>query len=136
MFEEVEAGQISSFMSLMGVTLSPVDNYFTFPFLLDAKDYSILGNQYLGATAIKTYEGKPWEVMRENSLVYDFNAGEAVPISSITKNIQLSQGDGYFITNGLILPGSITDDGSRVTEYSAWFSFKLANFKYTDVTRE
>lgn len=133
-FEEVKVGQISEFMSLTGLELVPVDNYFTFSFLSDAPQYSILLSPYLGIPAIKTFEGKPWEVMRENKLVYNFNLGLVVPLLSVVNLISVQAAQHYYMSDGLIMPGSLTDRGKRVTDYSAWFSIDSMRYKYTEIT--
>ena len=45
-------------------------------------------------------------------------------------------GINYFLSPGLIKPGSVTDDGSRVTDYAAWFLFDSMKFKYSEITYE
>lgn len=136
-FREDNAGELSRFCSLFqGLELVPVDDYFTFADLEDAPSHSIEGGEYLGVTAIKTFEGKPWDVFRENKLVYNFSSGEIVPIDTILKRIELFQAPNYFLSSGLILPGSVTDDGSRVTDYAAWYLFDTNKFKYSSVTYE
>lgn len=131
-FEESRAGQISEFASLFeGFILVPKDNYYTFEFLKDAPSHSIEGNTYLGAAATKTIEGRPWEILRANNLVYDFNAGELVGITSISDLAVITPANNYSLSPGLIMPGSIKDDGTRVRDYSAWFSFDSFRFKYS-----
>ena len=132
--EEQKAGEVSDFSSLFGLELEPVDNYFTFAPLADAPDFSLAGKTYLGAATTKTFAGPPWEVMRENSLVYNFNTGLVVPIAQITQAIQISLAGTYWVSPGLILPGSLTDEGKRVTDYAAWFSKDTMKWRYSAVT--
>jgi hypothetical protein len=134
LFEETRAGQISDFMSLFGLEITKVGNRFTFQDLADAPRFSIEGSTYLGAPAVATFEGEPWEVMRANNLVYDFTQGVVVPISSITQAARLNAAGNYFVSTGMILPGSITEDGSRVTDYAAFYVSDRVNFKYSEVT--
>lgn len=135
-FRETRCGEMSRFSSIFGLPLSSQDDYYTFDPLLDAPDYSIAGNLYLEAPALKTFEGKPWEIMEKNGLVYNFNTELIVPIESVTQLVEIKQASNYFLSDGLILPGSVTDDGSRVTDYSAWFYFDLMKFKYTEIDYE
>jgi hypothetical protein len=135
-FEESTAGEISRFMSLFNLNIQAEKNYFTFESLLDAPTYSIAGGTYLGADAIKTFEGSPWEVMRENNLVYDFTKDEVVPLTTITQRVQIQRAANYFLSSGLILPGSLNDGGSRVKDYAAWYLFDSAKFKYSEVSYE
>lgn len=134
-FYESRSGDVSRFMSLFsGLSIFKFEDHFTFEALLDAPEYSIVGNQYLGATATKTFAGKPWEIFKANGLVYDFNKGSVQPILSTTQVVKIYESGNTFISQGLILPGSFTDEGSRVTDYSAWFSFDTLKFKYSELT--
>jgi hypothetical protein len=140
MFQETSVGEISKFMSIYsGLLLEPKNNYYTFDLLKDAPTYSIVGGEFLGAPCTTTFQGEPWEVMRANGLVYDFNLGEVVPILSVMQRVDIVTGKNYFLSSGLILPGSVTDDGSRVTDYAAWLSLdemKTRTFRYSEVTLE
>ncbi len=135
-FEEQKAGQIAHLAQLFEFSLSFVSDYFTFSALADAKDYSIKGADYLGNVATKTFEGKPEDILRENGLIFNFNTGLVVPIAGITNTIKLDSTDKYFLSSGLILPGSIKEDGSRVMDYSAWFSFGAMKFRYSEIDSE
>jgi len=134
MFRETKVGQISDFMSLTGVSLVPKDDYYTFESLLDAPEYSLIGGTVLNAAAIATFEGKPWEVFEENSLVYNFSTDLVVPILTIVQKTTISPAGNRFISPGLILPGSVTDDGSRVKDYAAWFSRDTLRWLYSEVS--
>jgi hypothetical protein len=133
-FEESRAGEISDFIQLVQFDLVPWENHFTFADLVAAPEYSLVGKSYLGTPAVATYAGRPWEVMEANGFVYNFNSGLLVPIDSITSLVTISQAGNHFVSPGLIMPGSITDDGSRVKDYAAWFSVENFRFKYSEVT--
>jgi hypothetical protein len=135
-FEELKAGQISDFMGLFGVELVAKDNYYTFATLADAPDYAIAGGLYLDAPVTKTFEGKPWEIMRKNNLVYHFNNDLVLPIEAITGSLEIKQASNYFLATGLVLPGSLMEDGSRVMDYSAFYIFDQGKFKYTEISHE
>jgi hypothetical protein len=66
-------------------------------------------------------------------LVYDFNQGLVVPIESVTQTVSVNLAGNRMISSGLILPGSVTNDGERVREYSAWFSRDTLRFLYSEV---
>lgn len=135
-FEETAQGQLSDFIDLYGLSIVSSGDHFTFEALKDAPRYSIAGGEYLGATATKTYEGEPWEVMRANGLVYDFINDRVVQLTSITQRVNIYTASRYYLSNGLLLPGSIKDDGLRVTDYSAFFILTRVQFRYTEVTYE
>jgi hypothetical protein len=131
-FYELAPGQISRFMSLFGFTLVKKDDFYTFETLADAPEFSLEGGTYLGATSPVTFEGQPNEVMRANSLVYDFNSDQLVDINTITQRVEIGQGLRYYVSNGLVLPGSLTDEGLRVMDYSAFFAFDQVKFRYSE----
>lgn len=133
--DEQNASDISRFMSIFaGLEIVNAGEYFTFKPLKGAPRYSIKGNQYLGATATKTVEGEPWEVMRANGLVYNFAKGLVQPKSAITQSVQLTIGAGIILSPGLILPGSRTNGGVSVTDYAARYSFGTGRFIYSEVS--
>ncbi len=133
-FQEQRAGEVSDFTSMFGLTLVRKDNYFTFDDISEAPDFSIAGKPYLDTLAIKTFAGKPWEIFEANELIYNYDTGLMVPIESITQLISLDVAGNFYISAGLILPGSVTDDGSRVKDYAAWFSVDNLKFKYSEVS--
>lgn len=135
-FFEQRVGEIAKFSSLTEFELVPENDYFTFDFISDAPKYALIGGEYLGAQVTKTFEGEPWEIFEENKLVFDFSQDLVLPILSVVKSVELFASDNYYISNGLILPGSVTDDGQRVTDYSAYFYFDSMKFKYTEVQFE
>jgi hypothetical protein len=132
-FEEHSVGELSKFMTQYEVEIERDGDLYTFADLVGAPEYAIAGGVYLGAPVTVTYEGKPWEIMKQNNLVYDFRLGLMVPILSVLLHAEYSLGQNYFMADGLIQPGSITDDGSRVKDYAAWYSFDSKRFRYTEV---
>lgn len=135
-FEEREPGEVSQFLSLYGLDLVPIPEGFTFSPLAEAPEHAIAGGLYLGAPVTKTFEGKPWEIMRENELVYSINLGAVVPIASIVSTVTISQAGYYFLAEGLIQPGALTPDGDRVKDFSGFYLFEQARFKYSEVSFE
>lgn len=123
-------------MTLFDLELVRKNDFYTFPALLDAPTYGIKGGEFLGAAVTKTFEGEPQDVMRENDLVYNFLTETVVPASSITQRIDVAQAQNYFLSSGLILPGSLTDGGFRVRDYAAWYDFGSETFKYAEINFE
>lgn len=134
-FTETKVGQVSDFISLTKIPIVPKGEFYTLEALEDMPEYSITGKLLLGAVpAIETFEGKPWEVMEANEMVFDLTLGILRPILSIVNVVAISQAGNRFISNGLIQPGSITADGDRVKDYSAWFSRDTLRWTYSEVT--
>lgn len=132
-FQEMRQGQISDFISLTGMKLISIDDFFTFKALENAPDYSIKTKLIIDSPAIVNFAGEPWEVFEANQLVYDFTKDLIVPISSITRIVKIDTGNNHYISSGLILPGSVKEDGKRVKDYAAWFSRDTLTWKYTEV---
>lgn len=132
-FQELRVGQVSDFMSRFGLDLVSKGNDFTFSYLQSAPKYSLKNKQILGNTALFNFEGEPWEVFEKNKLVYDFDRGLVVPISTITQIVKIDEVGNKFISAGLIKPGSTTAGGQRVKDYSAWFSRDTLTFLYSEV---
>lgn len=137
-FEEREPGDLSRFMQIYSdLSIVPVDdNYFTFESLAEAPSHVIAGDTFLRAPATVTYEGKPWEIMRANGLVYNFQTDQVVSIASVTKRLELSTATHYFYSPGLIIPGTVREDGERVKDYAAWYHFDSQKFKYSEISYE
>lgn len=133
-FEESRAGEVSDFVSIFGLELVRKGGVFTFADLEDAPDYSIEGGQVLGATAIKTFEGTPAEVFEQNELVYNYDQGLVVPIAEITQIVTIEQAGKLYVSDGLIMPGSLTRSGDRVKGYAGWFNRERMRFLYSEVS--
>ncbi len=134
-FTETRSGQLQQFANYFRFDLTRSGDHFTFLDLFDAPKHSIAGGTFLGIPTTATFEGQPWEVMRENGLVYNFITGKIVPIASIVQTAKLDQAATYLVSSGMILPGSITDDG-RVTDYSAHYDAAMSVFRYSEVEYE
>jgi hypothetical protein len=130
-FSETQSGELSHFASLFGLELERSGDHFTFSDLVDAPTHSLTGGTFLGAPTLFAMEGPPWEVMRKNKLVYDFQKGLVVPILAILTVCDFVQAGFNFVSNGMILGGSVTEDGSRVTDYAAFYS--QSKFRYSEV---
>lgn len=133
-FWEDKVGQVSDFISRYGLAIEFFNGDFIFSDLVDAPDFSIKGGTFLGCPTTETFEGHPWEVMRANRIVYDFSTGRVVPIDTILQTVKLKAYGNFFRASGMIIPGSVMEDGSRVTDYAA--HFQNPDFKYSAVDYE
>lgn len=120
-------------MKLTKVEIAPWRDAYTFKPLVEAPRFSLAGLDLLGTPATATFEGEPWEVFEANGLVYDFSTETVVTINSITQNVSIGLAGNRYTASGLILPGSLTDDGERVKDYSAWFSSNTLRWLYSEV---
>ncbi len=136
MFEETKPGQVGHFSYLYDLELSQKGNYWTFDSLLDLPDYSIAGSTYMNAAATKTFAGNPWDVLRENRLVYDFINDILVPIETIAVRVSPDVSGFMIPASGIYMPGAIGDDGKRVTNYIGWYNADQSRFFYSGVTFE
>lgn len=132
-FQELRVGQVSDFMSRYGLSIVSKGNEFTFADLESAPKYSLKNKMLMGNIALENFEGEPWQVFEKNKLVYDFDLGLVVPISSITQVVNIDESGNKFTSPGLIKPGSTTAGGQRVKDYSTWFSRDTLTFLYSEV---
>lgn len=131
-FQETKVGQIADFVARTGLELVARDDYYTFAELELAPDYSIKGSPLLGIPATKTFAGEPWKVFEENGFVFDFTLGTVRPIALTVIKTEVKQAGFRFISNGLLLPGSITAAG-RVKGFDGWFSSSRLTWLYSEV---
>lgn len=133
LFEEQKVGDISRFVSKTGISLVPKDEYFTFADLEAAPTHSISGDDLLGFVATETFEGKPWEVFEANSVVYDFTTGLVLPISTITQRVKIELSGFRYLSNGLLLAGSLNGSGSRIKSYSGFYYDDKDRWMYSEI---
>lgn len=116
---------IATFVNRYGQELVRAGEFYTFPLLVDAPDYSLQGKPYLNLPALSTFEGKPWDVMRENGFVYSIATGLLVPKLSVTVFINPPR-TGMYLTaeTPLIQPGSRNITGQQLLSYDAEFDPK------------
>lgn len=130
------AADISKFSNFFDVTLKRERDYYTFSGLYGAKNYSLALKPYLNLPALKTYEGEPWEVMKENNFVYSLTLGLIVPKLAIISLVELPLIGFYYRAGGSLLqPGSRTKLGRQILSYSGEFvgegySLNVSEFDY------
>lgn len=130
------ASDIARFSNYFSVTLKRERDYYTFKGLYGAEDYSLLGKPYLNLPALATYEGEPWEIMRENDFVYSLDLGIIVPKLSILSIVDTPLVGYYYRAGGSIIqPGSRTLLGQQILSYSGEFidegsSLRISEFSY------
>lgn len=135
-FEELRAGEVSDFASYFGLDMvRQRGRFFTFKKLLNAPEYSLKGSNYfLNTLGRVSFEGGIGDVFEANGWVYDFDTGLLTPIAGVTTQVQVDQAGNYFLSDGLIKAGSVTQTRERIKSYSAWFSIDTLKFKYTEMT--
>ena len=131
---EQNVGQASDFSRLYGLDLVARDGYITFDLLGGAPDHSLIGRDFLGFEAIKTFAGTPWDVFKANEVVYDFNEGVMKAISTVTGIVDVKPSGNRLVSKGLISAGSIDQEGRKISGYTAWYLRNTASWLYTEVT--
>jgi hypothetical protein len=117
-----QSGDINRFAQSFGVTLKREEDYYTFERLQGAPKYSLLGKLYINLPALTTFEGNPWDVMRENNFVYNVQLGLIVPKLSVLGLVELTQSGYFFMANvPLLQPGVRTILGRQIMSYSGEF---------------
>jgi hypothetical protein len=130
--KEDAVGEIAKFNSIYSQDLTARHDYYTFALLAESPIYSISPSAWLGAVTSKTFCGEPWEIMRENGLVYNISAREVQQIASITTQAQLNRLRTCWSSRGLVQPGSLTTEWEKITGYQCAFDFSNLNFYYTE----
>ena len=135
-FYPKKASDIARFSNYFSVSLKREQDYYTFAGLYQAPKYSLLGKIYLNLPAIETYEGNPWEVMKENNFVYHLGLGVLVPKLSIVGMAELPLVGFHFLGGGaLVQPGVRSLTGQQILSYSGEFieegySLRITEFSY------
>lgn len=132
-FYQAYSGEVAEFTNYFGLTLERDGEFYTFPLLAGAPDYSLAGKAYLGLAAVKTFEGIPWEVLKENGFVYNIATGKIVPKLSIIAQTSPVLSGYYFISDSkLIQPGSRDKLGNQILSYDAEFVFEYQQLRVTE----
>jgi hypothetical protein len=135
-FYESYAGEISKFMEFYETELVRDGAFYTFPLLKNAPKFSIQGLPYLGLPATKTFEGEPWDVLRENEFVYNIGKGILAPKSSIVNTFSLDRSDYFYSSDGpLIQPGSWLE-GQQILSFDASYVEDFVELRISEIDYE
>lgn len=125
---------ISRFSDYFDEELVRVGDYYTFSFLEDVPDYSLIGKPFLGLPATATFEGLPWHVMKENGYLYSLALKTIVPKASIVSVIKLELVEDFWtIDNPIIQPGSRNTLGQQIMSYDARYIREASQLRVSEV---
>ena len=124
------SNELSKFSNLFSISITRVDDYYTFEYLKDALNYSIEGKNYLNLTASKTCEGEIKDVFRLNNFVFDYVSNSLVLKSQIEDALMLKQGTFHFVSDKLYRAGSLYPSGEKLTGFGCMFNFENRMFNY------
>ncbi len=129
---------IARFARFFDQDLVSVEDFFTFEPLAELPRYSLVVKPFGNLPAIVTYEGRnAWDVMRENSFVYDLTLKILVPKVSIISIMELPRSDSYFISPApLVQPGTLDKLGNRFMSYQGEFFQDSFQLKISAVSNE
>lgn len=131
------AAEIGRFANYFDESLEREEDYFTFEALAGLRKYSILGQPYGLLPATTTFEGNPWDVMRENGFVYSLTLGILVPKLSIISLVDIPLVGYYSLVQGSLLqPGSRNLSGQQMLSYSGEFVDEGMSLRVTEYTYE
>lgn len=115
-----DSREISRYAKFFGEEMVREGSYYTFANLADAPSFSIKGMPWMGLVATATFEGKPWDIMRENGFVYNVALGSVVAKDDITGAVSLPRSDNFFISpTPLFQPGKTDLVGNAILSYDA-----------------
>lgn len=121
-FYPKRSSEVFLFCDYFNFALLRKGNYYTFPFLVNAPDHSIITKPYLNLLANALYEGNPWEVMGANRFVYNINSQILVPLDSVSTVIELiDTGDCFVPDVTMIQAGSLNRTGRRIKSFDSFF---------------
>lgn len=113
-----DSREVGRFISIFGKELVRAGDFYTFPLLAGLGDFCLVEKPYGGVEAKVSYEGTPWEIMRENSWVYSIADAELVEKTSILSTFKPQLVNYFYIANTpLVQPGSIGPQSLRVDSY-------------------
>jgi hypothetical protein len=132
------AEEISKFQSWTNTKLFRSDDFYTFERLYDLPNYSLTGAPFGNILALKTFEGKPWEVMKENGYVYNVTTKLIVPKLAIVDMVSLNFGQYYYsVQNGILQPGTRQPlPPKQILSYDAYFDCDKFQLKIFGVEYE
>lgn len=132
-----DSSEIGAFSNLFAEELARVEDYYTFSFLKDAEKYSLEAKPYLGLPALVTFEGNPWDVMRENGFVYSVGLKLLVPKETITSTVGVSRVGYYSIVDRpLIQAGARNASGQQILSFDGEFTLSSRQLKLTEFSYE
>lgn len=132
-FREDSFGEVATFNSLYAQSLSAKDDYYTFTFLRDAPNYSIVSKPYLNLPATKTFAGMPWEVMAQNGFVYDVGADALKPILTVPSQTDPRRLATSFSLRTLIPAGSLDETLRRISGYQCRLDIGTFTYNYSEL---
>lgn len=102
--------------------------FYTFPRLLNLPDYALEAKPYGNLPAIKTYEGEPWEIMREQGWVYNLTTEALAPITSISYSVKIEPATYAFIAFDVVpQAGGVNPTGLKLIDYEGELDLDAQN---------
>lgn len=127
------AGEVARFTQYFGIQLESVEDFYTFPLLVDAPKFSLVGLPYLAVPALETFEGEPWEVMRANGFVYDVKKETLVRKETVLIQIAPPLLSFYYLAQTpLIQPGSRNSIGRQVLSFDGEYSVDILQLRLSE----
>lgn len=127
-------GEVHIWEDYNEMSLTPVDDYFTFQELAEMPDYSFIngifgGNLLLGGNVLKVnYAGEKSEVLRKNDLIFDYKEKEFINKNLIFETFDYDE-DLY--PNTPILPQAGSIRGlQRLTSFWGTWDYKFNIYKF------
>lgn len=131
------AEDLARFQRMLGIYLTSVDDYYTFPTLALADRFSIAAHPYVNLPALITCERRePWQVMRANGFVYHLATGLLVPALSIIGVVDIAESAYYYMQSSILQPGSRLLTGQQILGYDAEYHLDTCQLRILELTYE
>lgn len=112
-------------------------DFYTFPFLKNLETFSLPLILYKNLPGNSIFEGKPWEVMKENGFVYSLGLKVLVPKESITYVINPPKTGFYFTSQTpMIQAGSFNSAGRQILSFDAEYQFDIQKLRVREFSYE
>lgn len=131
-FYPASINELVIFASVFGKNLVKMEDFYTFASLASLPDYSIEGQKFGGVTASVSFEGKPWEVFKQNALNYNLDADTIELANSKSKVIRESTESYNWVVTGL--PQAFAQLSNK-TQITGFEGFVDVSRNYTIINR-
>jgi len=131
------ADEIALFNSYFDSSLALSKDFYTFPELKEFPEYSLAGLPLGVIPAVKSCEGRPWEILKSNGMVYNIGASAITLKEAITFVTKLELSGYYFLTQQpMIQAGALLTNGQRVLSFDAYLDLSFKRLKILGFNNE
>lgn len=122
------SGEIHIWENYNEMSLTPVDDFFTFPELAEMPNYSFIGGSFQGIALTENYAGEKSEVLRRNNIVFDYSNKMFMRKELVFDQFNY---DAALYPNTPILPQAGSINGlKRLMGFHGFWNYKFNIYKF------